>query len=307
MPELPDLTVYLEALERRALGRRLAALRLLNPFVLRSIDPVAAAFAGHSLTSLERLGKRIVLGFDGDLFAVIHLMIAGRLRWREPGAKGIAGRLALAAFEFAEAGTLWLTEAGSRKRASIHLVRGRAGLAAHDRGGLEIESAAAPDFAAALRRENHTVKRALTDPSVLSGVGNAYSDEILWRARLSPMQWTSRLDDDGMAALHAAARATLSEWTARLRAETADGFPEQVTAFRPQMAVHGRFGQACPRCGTKVQRIVFAANEANYCPTCQTGGKLLADRALSRLLKGDWPKTLEELEQRKAAARANHS
>jgi formamidopyrimidine-DNA glycosylase len=307
VPELPDLAVYLEALAPRVRGRRLASARLLRPFALRSIDPPLEALVGRAVTSLERLGKRIVLGFEGDLFLVIHLMIAGRLRWRGPGAKPIAGRLPLAAFEFEGSGTLWLTEAGSKKRASLHVVAGRDGLEAHERGGLEIEASSGAEFAAALRRENHTLKRALTDPRVFAGIGNSYSDEILWQARLSPLQWTSRLDDQEVAGLHDAARRTLREWVERLRAENGEGFPQKVTAFHPKMAVHGRYGQPCPRCGTPVQRLVFAENEANYCPTCQTGGRLLADRALSRLLKGDWPKTLEELEQRKASGRSNPS
>ena len=307
MPELPDLTVYLDALGARVRGRRLTAARTLNPFVLRSTDPPLGALVGRAVVSLERLGKRIVVGFEGGLFLVIHLMIAGRLRWRAPGAKAIAGRLPLAAFEFEGAGTLWLTEAGSKKRASLYVVPDRAGLSAHARGGIEIETTNAAEFADALRRENHTLKRALTDPRIISGVGNAYSDEILWRARLSPMQWTSRLSDAEVGRLHDAAWRSLGEWIGRLRAEAGEAFPDRVTAFHPEMAVHGRYGQPCPRCATPVQRIVFAANESNYCPTCQTGGKLLADRALSRLLRGDWPKTLEELEQRKASARSNQS
>ena len=298
MPELPDITVYIEALERRILDRALVGVRLGSPFVLRSVDPALAAFTGKSVRKLSRLGKRIVMGFDEDLFLVIHLMIAGRLHWRAAGAPLIR-KIGLAAFDFAD-GTLVLTEVASKKRAAIHAVRGAAALAGHDPGGMEVLEATPGAFRDALVRENHTLKRTLTDPHLFSGIGNAYSDEILHRARLSPIKMTRSLDDQEIERLFAATRAVLSEWVARLRQQTGDGFPEKVTAFRPEMAVHGRFGKPCPVCGTPVQRIVHAANETNYCARCQTGGRLLADRALSRLLKSDWPRTLEELEERRA-------
>jgi formamidopyrimidine-DNA glycosylase len=301
MPELPDLAVYLEALEPRILDRRLEAARLFSPFVLRSVEPPLAAAAGRRVTGLCRLGKRLVVELEGGFFLVLHLMIAGRLRWAKRGAKP-PGRIALAAFDF-ENGSLLLTEASRKKRAALHLVAGRAALAAHDPGGVEPLVATDGALRAALARENRTLKRALTDPRLVAGIGNAYSDEILWAARLSPFLRTSGLDDAEWQRLVEAIRATLRDWTARLRAETGDRFPEKVTAFRPEMAVHGRFGKPCPRCGGAVQRVVYAENEANYCPVCQTGGKLLADRALSQLLHGDWPRTLEELEERKAAAR----
>jgi len=298
MPELPDITVYIEALERRILGRALVGVRLGSPFVLRSVDPALAAFTGKSVRKLSRLGKRIVMGFDEDLFLVIHLMIAGRLHWRAAGAP-LVRKIGLAAFDFAD-GTLVLTEVASKKRAAIHAVRGAAALAGHDPGGMEVLEATPGAFRDALVRENHTLKRTLTDPHLFSGIGNAYSDEILHRARLSPIKMTRSLDDQEIERLFAATRAVLSEWVARLRQQTGDGFPEKVTAFRPEMAVHGRFGKPCPVCGAPVQRIVHAANETNYCARCQTGGRLLADRALSRLLKSDWPRTLEELEERRA-------
>jgi formamidopyrimidine-DNA glycosylase len=294
VPELPDVTVYIECLESRVLGRPLLKVRLASPFLLRSVTPPLPEAEGRKVIGLRRLGKRIVLALEGDLFLVLHLMIAGRLRWKDAGAK-VPGRLGLAAFDFPE-GTLLLTEAGSKKRASLHLVRGEEGLEPFQRGGLEVLESAPGEFAAALRRENHTLKRALTDPRLFSGIGNAYSDEILHRARLSPMQLTSRLGDEEAARLHAATIATLRDWTERLRRETGPGFPEKVTAFREGMAVHGRFSRPCPDCGTAVQRIVYAENECNYCPRCQTEGRLLADRALSRLLKDDWPKTIEEME-----------
>ena len=294
MPELPDIIVYLEALRSRILGRPLVAVRLGSPFLLRSVDPPLSAVQGRTVTGLRRVGKRIVLALDGDLFLVMHLMIAGRLRWKEPGAK-LPRRLGQAAFDFPE-GTLLLTEAGSKRRASLHVARGVAALAQFQRGGLEVLECTVGEFGSALRRENHTLKRALTDPRLFSGIGNAYSDEILHRARLSPMKLTSTLDDEGVARLHAASLATLNEWTGRLREEAGENFPEKVTAFREGMAVHGRFGKPCPACGTSVQRIVYAENECNYCPRCQTQGRLLADRALSRLLKDDWPRTIEELE-----------
>jgi formamidopyrimidine-DNA glycosylase len=295
LPELPDVVVYLEALERRILGRRLAGVRLLSPFVLRTVEPPVATLFGRRVLHLRRMGKRIVLGFDGDLFLVIHLMIAGRLRWGPPGAKA-PGRIGLAAFDFDD-GTLLLTEAGSKRRASLHVVGGGA-LAEFERGGLEPLEASAEAFAARLRLESHTLKRALTDPRLFSGIGNAYSDEILHRARLSPLKLTGRLDDQEVARLYHATRAVLGEWTERLRRQTGDGFPEKVTAFRDGMAVHGRFRQPCPECGTPVQRIRYAENETNYCPLCQTEGRLLADRGLSRLLKADWPRSLEELDER---------
>ena len=300
MPELPDLTVYLEALEKRVLGRPLERVRLASISLLRSVDPPLAELSGRRVVSLRRLGKRLVLGFEGELYLVLHLMIAGRLRWKERGAKP-PGRIGHAAFDFPD-GSLILTEAGTKKRATLFAVRGEAALAAHDPGGLEPLGAPLAAFAAALRRENHTLKRALTDPHLLAGIGNAYSDEILHRARLSPVALTQRLSDEEVARLHAATQETLRLWTERLREETGDAFPEKVTAFRPQMAVHGRHRLPCPDCGAPVQRIVHAENETNYCARCQTGGKLLADRALSRLLKQDWPRTLEELEERRGAA-----
>lgn len=303
MPELPDLTVYLEALERSIFGRRLEAVRLFSPFVLRSVEPPLDAAAGRRVVGLSRLGKRLVVELEGELFLVAHLMIAGRLRWAKRGAKP-PGRIALAAFDF-DHGSLLLTEASKKKRAALHLVAGRAALAAHDPGGVEPLAASDGQLRAVLARENRTLKRALTDPRLLAGIGNAYSDEILWMGRLSPFLRTGQLDEEEWQRLLAAIRSTLVEWTDRLRAEAGDRFPEKVTAFRPGMAVHGRFGERCPRCGGAVQRVVYAENEANYCPGCQTGGRLLADRALSQLLHGDWPKTLEELEERKAAARGD--
>ena len=299
MPELPDVTVYLEALDGRIRGARLERLRLANPFVLRSVDPSPAEVAGRTVTGLRRLGKRIVIELEGDCFVLIHLMIAGRLHWKEAGAK-LPGKIGLAALDFST-GTLTLTEAGSKRRAAIHLVRGEAALAAHDPGGLELFEADLATFRAALTRESHTLKRSLTDPRILSGVGNAYSDEILHRARLSPVRMTRQLSEDETARLFEAARATLADWVARLRRDAAGAFPEGVTAFRPDMAVHGRYGRPCPDCGAPVQRIVHADNETNYCARCQTAGRLLADRALSRLLRKDWPRTLEEMEERRPA------
>jgi formamidopyrimidine-DNA glycosylase len=296
VPELPDVVVYLEALERRILGRRLEGLRLTSPFVLRTVDPPASALAGRRVLLLRRLGKRLVWGLEGDLFVVIHLMIAGRLRWAAAGAKA-PGKIGLAAFDF-EQGTLLLTEAGSKRRASLHLVAGEPGLGPFERGGLEPLDAEEGDFVHRLRLENHTLKRALTDPRLFSGIGNAYSDEILHRARLSPLRLTSRLSEEDAARLFHATRSVLVEWTDRLRRETGDRFPEKVTAFREGMAVHGRFRQPCPECGTPIQRIRYAQNETNYCPICQTEGRLLADRGLSRLLREDWPRSLEELEER---------
>jgi len=305
MPELPDVSVYIESLAPRVVGQRLERVRLASPFLLRTVDPTLAELFGKRVRALRRLGKRIVIAFDGDLFLVIHLMIAGRLRWRPSGTK-VPGKLGLAAFDFSS-GTLLLTEASSRKRAALHVVRGEAALAALDPGGLEPLDADLASFRAAVLRERHTLKRTLTDPRILSGIGNAYSDEILHAARLSPVKLTQQLSDEEMARLHAATRSTLLEFTARIRNEVGDGFPEKVTAFRDDMAVHGRYGHPCPVCGTPVQRIVHAENETNYCPTCQTGGKLLADRALSRLLRADWPRTLEELEERRGGGSSHES
>jgi formamidopyrimidine-DNA glycosylase len=296
VPELPDVVVYLEALERRILGRRLEGVRLASPFVLRTVAPPVSALAGRRVLFLRRMGKRLVLELEDDLFVVIHLMIAGRLRWAAAGAKP-PGKIGLAAFDF-HTGTLLLTEAGSKRRASLHLVAGRSALAAFERGGLEPLDAGEVEFVRRLRQENHTLKRALTDPRLFSGIGNAYSDEILHRARLSPLRLTGRLTDEEAARLHQASRAVLIEWTERLRRQTGEGFPEKVTAFRDGMAVHGRFRQPCPDCGTPIQRIRYAENETNYCPVCQTEGRLLADRGLSRLLREDWPRSLEELEER---------
>ena len=301
MPELPDVTVYIEALEARVLGRELAGLRLGSPFLLRSVTPPLDAFFGRPVVELRRLGKRIVLCFPGDDFLILHLMIAGRLHWREPQAR-IPGKVGLAAFDFPE-GTLILTEAGSKRRASLYAARGRAALAEHDRGGIEVIEADLSAFSRALARENHTLKRALADPRLFSGIGNAYSDEILHRARLSPLKRTDSLGAAEVERLFVATRATLSEWIERLRREAAGAFPEKVTAFRKGMAVHGRYKLPCPDCATQVARIVHAENETNYCPKCQTGGRLLADRSLSRLLRDDWPRSLEELEERREALR----
>lgn len=296
MPELPDITVYVEAIESRIVGRPLDAIRLNSPFLLRTVDPPLDAFVGLVVREVRRLGKRIVIGFDGELFIVLHLMIAGRLHWRPPGAKGVK-KTDLAAFMFPN-GSLTLTEAGSKRRASLSLVRGRTGIGEIDRGGIEPLAVSAEQFATRLRSENHTVKRSLTDPRLFSGIGNAYSDEILHRARLSPVKLTSRLTDDEIARLFSAVQSTLREWTDRLRADAAGDFPEKVTAFRPEMAVHGKYRQPCPVCGSPVQRIRYADNETDYCATCQTEGKLLADRGLSRLLKQDWPRSLDEMEER---------
>jgi formamidopyrimidine-DNA glycosylase len=298
MPELPDVELYISALERRIVGRRLERVRLFSPFLLRSFAIPLAETHGRRAVSVERLGKRVVLGFEGELFLVIHLMIAGRFQWFEPPKPDVkpGGRIALAAFDFEHA-TLGLTEASKKKRASLFVVQGRAALAAHDPGGLDPLSVPLELFRAALVRENHTIKRTLTDPRTFSGIGNAYSDEILHRARLSPLKWTTRLSDEETARLHAATREVLREWVERLRAQTGDAFPSKVTAFRPEMAVHGRYREPCPVCGAPVQRIVYAENEANYCARCQTGDKVLADRSLSQLLKDDWPRTLEEWEE----------
>ena len=295
VPELPDVVVYLEALAPRAVGQPLERLRIANPFLLRTVDPPPSALEGRRVVALRRMGKRLVFAFEGEMFLVLHLMVAGRLRWRDPGA-AIPGKVGLAAFDF-PTGTAILTEAGSKRQASLHLVMGAAALAALDPGGLEVLESDLAAFAGRLTRDNHTLKRALTDPHIFSGIGNAYSDEILHGARLSPMQLTSHLRDEEIARLYDATVRTLELWTARLRDEVGDGFPEKVTAFRDGMAVHGRYRQPCPRCGAPIQRIVYARNECNYCAPCQTGGKLLSDRALARLLRDDWPKTLDALEQ----------
>ena len=294
MPELPDITAYIIALEPRILNQPLERLRMTSPFLLRTFDPPLSSVEGRTVGELRRIGKRIAIGLDGDLWLVLHLMIAGRLHWRPPQAK-LAGRQSLAAFDF-PAGSLILTEAGSQRRASLHLVRGEQSLRALDPGGIEIFSSDLDQFRAALSIENRTLKRALTDPRLISGVGNAYSDEILHAARLSPVTLTQRLKPEEWERLFAATRSTLQLWMDRLTAEASKKFPEGVTAFRPEMAVHGRYNQPCPRCGSPIQRIRFADNETNYCPTCQTGGKILADRSLSRLLGSDWPRTLDELE-----------
>ena len=280
---------------------QLAGIRLGNPFVLRTVTPAPTAFAGRRVVGVQRVGKRLVLACEGELFAAIHLMILGRLHWRPPGAR-LAGKSALAAFDFPD-GTLVLTESGTKRRAGVHLLAGEAALGELDRGGLEVLEADLAAFGAALRRESHTLKRALTDPRLLAGIGNAYSDEILHRARLSPLQLTRNLGDVEVEALYRCCRGVLTEWTERLRAEAAGGFPQHVTAFRDGMAVHGRYGEPCPACGSPVQRLAYAENEANYCATCQTGGRLLADRALSRLLRDDWPRSLAELDEQRAAHR----
>ena len=295
MPELPDVVVYLEALTREIVGRRLERIKLASPFVLRSVDPPITSLHGQTVRGVRRIGKRIVLEFGDDVVLVIHLMIAGRLRWRAPGQKpGMGPKMLLASFEFGH-GTLFFTEASSQKRASMQLVRGEPALRALDPGGIEPLDATREEFHEALTRESHTLKRALTDPHLFSGIGNAYSDEILHAARLSPMKLSRSLTDEEFLRLYDATRTTLVAWVDRLRQDVSGGFPEKVTAFRDEMAVHGRFKQPCPVCGLPVQRIVYAANECNYCARCQTGGKLLADRSLSRLLKDDWPKSIDEL------------
>ena len=297
MPELPDISLYLEALAPRVLNQPLERLRIANPFLVRTPEPPVSAAEGRPVVALRRMGKRIVFGLEGDLFLVLHLMIAGRLRWRDRGA-AIPGKVGLAAFDF-PAGSAILTEAGSKRQASLHVIAGVENLSALDPGGLEVLDSTLPAFAERLTLENHTLKRALTDPHIFSGIGNAYSDEILHDARLSPMKLTGSLGDAEIARLHVSTIRTLETWIDRLRAEAAGAFPEKVTAFHDGMAVHGRYRQPCPDCGSPVQRIVYARNEANYCATCQTGGKLLSDRALSRLLRDDWPKTVEELEKRR--------
>jgi len=298
MPELPDIRVYIEALEKRILWQRLEHVRIVSPFLLRTVEPPAASAEGKKVVALRRLGKRICIGVEGEIWLVLHLMIAGRLHWFERASGKsvkLSGRQNLAAFEFSN-GTLVWTEAGTQKRASLHLAGGEEGLRELDPGGVEVLECGLDEFAAVLRSENHTLKRALTDPRWFSGIGNAYSDEILWTAKLSPTTQTQKMSDEQVARLFEATRATLMGWVERLRTETGEKFPEKVTAFRPEMAVHGKYKQPCPRCGSKIQRIKYASNETNYCATCQTGGKLLADRAFSRLLREDWPRTLEELE-----------
>lgn len=295
MPELPDVTVYIKALEARILGEPLENARLASPFLLRSVEPPLKDTFGKRVTALRRLGKRIVIGLEDELFLVIHLMIAGRLHWKDRGAK-VPGKIGLAAFDFPN-GTLTFTEASPKKRASLYVLRGEAALAAHDPGGIEVLDSKLKYFAAALTEENHTLKRALTDPRRFAGIGNAYSDEILFHAGLSPVTRTQSLTPEETKRLHAAVKSTLKGWVRRLRVHYGDKFPEGVTAFRPDMAMHGKYGAPCPACGSPVQRIVYASNETNYCARCQNGGQLLADRSLSRLLKGDWPKTLEELEE----------
>ena len=295
MPELPDVVVYIEALTPRIVGQPLQRIKLFSPFVLRSVDPPITAVHGRVVRRLRRLGKRIILEFEDDLFLVLHLMIAGRLRWRGPGEKpGMGPKMILASLDFPN-GTLFFTEASSKKRASMQLVAGEAALAGIDRGGLEPLDATLEQFHEALTRESHTVKRALTDPHLLSGIGNAYSDEILHAAKLSPLKLTRAITDAEFMRLYDATRATLTKWTDLLREQTGSGFPEKVTAFHDEMVVHGRFKKPCPVCGSPVQRIVYAENECNYCATCQTGGRLLADRSLSRLLKGDWPRSIDDL------------
>ncbi|HEY8165485.1 MAG TPA: DNA-formamidopyrimidine glycosylase family protein [Gemmatimonadaceae bacterium] len=293
MPELPDIVVYIEALEKRIVGHTLEKIRVAKPFLVRTVDPPLSALEGRQVESIRRIGKRIAIGFGDDLWRVIHLMIAGRLKWLDKGAK-VPGKIGLAAFDF-DSGTLILTEAGTTRRASLYVLRGEEQLDEMQRGGLEVFDATVEQFAERLRVENHTLKRSLTDPRLFSGIGNAYSDEILHRARMSPVKHTNRLTDEEIARLFAATKEVLTEWVERLRAESRDKFPEKVTAFRPEMAVHGRYLQPCPVCSTPVQRIRYASNETNYCPRCQTEGRLLADRALSRLLKQDWPRSIDEL------------
>jgi formamidopyrimidine-DNA glycosylase len=294
VPELPDIVVYIEALEKRIQGSVLERVRVASPFLLRTAVPPLSSVEGKKIVELRRLGKRICFGLEGDLWLVLHLMIAGRLHWYDERAKAAKGR-SVALFEF-RTGSLTLTEAGTQKRASLHVIQGEAGLENLNPGGLEVFDATTEEFARAIRAKNHTLKRALTDPRILSGIGNAYSDEILFDAQLSPFTLTQKLNDEEVERLFAAINRTLTEWLERLRAEAVKSFPEKVTAFRPDMATHGKYGQPCPRCGSKIQRIRYGSNETNYCPTCQTGGRLLADRALSRLLKDDWPRTPEELE-----------
>jgi formamidopyrimidine-DNA glycosylase len=305
MPELPDVTVYIEALAERVLGQPIRKIRIGSPFVLRSFEPPIREAEHRRVLGLRRMGKRIILELEDQLCLIVHLMIAGRLHWRSAPAD-LTRKYGLAAFDFPD-GTLLLTEAGTKKRAALYLVRGEAALREHDPGGLELFDATLEQFRAALRRENHTLKRSLTDPHLFSGIGNAYSDEILHRARLSPVRLSRQLTGSEIEALYQATRETMADWIERLRRERGSGFPEKVTAFRPAMAVHGKYRKPCPVCGAPVQRIVYAENETNYCPSCQTGGKLLADRSLSRLLKKDWPKSLEELEEMKQQRRRDPS
>jgi formamidopyrimidine-DNA glycosylase len=297
VPELPDITVYIEALEKRVFGKTLKKVRITSPFLLRTAMPPLSSIEGKKLNALRRLGKRIAFGFEGELWLVLHLMIAGRLHWREPNAR-LTSKFGLAALEF-ENGSLVLTEAGTKKRASLHLVQGEEGLLSQDRGGLEVLGCSVAEFSTRLTSRNHTLKRALTDPTLFSGIGNAYSDEILHAAKLSPVKLTQKLSPEEVGRLHEAVQTTMTQWIDLLRAQVGDGFPENVTAFRPEMAVHGKYQKPCPVCETPIQRIRYADNETNYCPNCQTNGKLLADRGLSLLLKKDWPKTLEELEELK--------
>jgi formamidopyrimidine-DNA glycosylase len=301
VPELPDVTVYVERLQVLTVGHVLEGIRLASPFVLRTVSPSPRDLHGAKVETVERMGKRIIIGVEGQRFIVIHLMIAGRLRWKKKGEK-LPAKVGLAAFDFPN-GTLVFTEASPKKRASLHIVAGREALKEFDRGGLDVFEASLAQFAERLRSERHTVKRSLTDPTLFDGIGNAYSDEILHAAKLSPFRMTSSITDDEVRALHRATTSTLKRWTKLLRDEVGDGFPDKVTAFRPEMAVHGKYNEPCPVCGTKVQRIVYADNEANYCPTCQTEGRLLADRSLSRLLKEDWPKSLDEMDERKSLAK----
>jgi formamidopyrimidine-DNA glycosylase len=292
MPELPDITVYVEALQKRLVGRKLLGVRVRSPFLVRTFDPPLDSAVGKEVREVRRLGKRIAIGFEDELWLVLHLMIAGRLHWKPAGA-AVAGKIDLAAFDVPD-GTLTFTEAGTKKRASLHVVRGEAALRSHDPGGLDVFTCSPEAFRAALALENHTLKRALTDPRTLDGIGNSFSDEILHRAKLSPLALTKKLKDEAFDRLHAATKDVLTEWIERLRAEVGDGFPEKVTAFRNEMAVHGRFGKPCPVCGTKVHRVRYTDNETNYCPRCQTGGKILADRVMSRLLGDDRPKHIDD-------------
>lgn len=300
MPELPDVLAYLTGLQRQIGGRRIDAIQLRSPFLVRTFEPKLDTAVGRRIVGFRRLGKRIVWALEDDLFLVIHLMIAGRFHWKKTGTRPTR-KIDLAAFHF-DSGTILLTEAGSKKRASLHVVDGESGLADHDPGGLEVLEADLDAFTEVLKRRNHTLKRALTDPRLFSGIGNAYSDEILHAARLSPVKWTSRLSDEEVASLYAATRSILTDWCTRLQAEAEVAFPEKVTAFRPEMAVHGRYGKPCPVCATAVQEIAYASNETNYCPRCQIKGKVLADRQLSRMLKDDWPKTIEDLEAHRGLA-----
>ena len=300
MPELPDVLAYLTGLQRQIGGRRIDAIQLRSPFLVRTFEPKLDTAVGRRIVGFRRLGKRIVWALEDDLFLVIHLMIAGRFHWKKTGTRPTR-KIDLAAFHF-DSGTMLLTEAGSKKRASLHVVDGESGLADHDPGGLEVLEADLDAFTEVLERRNHTLKRALTDPRLFSGIGNAYSDEILHAARLSPVKWTSRLSDEEVASLYAATRSILTDWCTRLQAEAEVAFPEKVTAFRPEMAVHGRYGKPCPVCATAVQEIAYASNETNYCPRCQIKGKVLADRQLSRILKDDWPKTIEDLEAHRGLA-----